>query len=282
MEQLLPYALTTLARVKDRIYDTTAGATQPSVFDTVLTRMINSCTDFVERECGARRFVLTKYTNEIYTAYSYRQKRVITRQSPLYLVNVSGITTLGSATVTAVSNTTGMVVGMPILADNFPMNTTIAAINGSSVTMSAAAISSLSSAFIQVNGLIKFQWRAGTPSNPQWFDFLLDQYQIVNDGKAGVIRLYGWIPLTQDNMIRTTYWAGYPVDWPNAGNNTTHQLPADLSDLVENLVVRRFKRRMLAGKGSEGLDGATTSWNREIDDEDKAIIGHYMRMPTIF
>lgn len=291
-DNLLPYALTTLARVKDRIFDTNTAASQPSSFDNVLTRMINSCTDWFERETGNRRFVLTLYTNEIYSATGVKQLRVVTRQAPIFFATISGNTTVGSTSITGVSSTTGMVVGMPIAGDNLTttyvtggnqIRNAITAISGSTITVAAAAISTATASYFQVNGLVNFQWRAGTPAtNPSWFNFIPDQYEVVNDGKAGVIRTYGFIPRLRDNMIRITFYAGYAVDWAQAGNGTTHQLPTDISDTVENLVVRRFKRRVLAGKGSEALAGATTSWNSDIDSEDKDVIGHYRRMPTIF
>lgn len=280
-ETISPTALTTLQRVKDRIWDTNAG-TQPTAFDAILTRMINSCTDWFERETGARKFVLAKYTNEIYSAYGPKQKRIVARQAPIIFVTGSGNMTAGSPVISAVANTTALVVGMPIMGDNIPSNTKIAGVSGGNVTMTKPAKTDQTDSVFQANGLVGFQWRAGTPSNPNWTDFIIDQYELINDGKAGVIRIYGVIPRLYNNMVRLTYWAGYPVDWSNAGNGTTHQLPADISDTVENLVVRRFKRRMLAGKGSEALDGATTSWNKDIDSEDADVIGHYRRMPTIF
>lgn len=280
-EIISPNALTTLARVKDRLYDTNVNS-QPSNFDTVLIRMINSASEWFERECGARKFILTRYTNEIYSAYGADQKRVVLRKAPVFFTVFTGDTTLGSTSVTAVSNTTGMVVGMPFKGDNIPANTTVAGISGSTITLSAAATSAITTGYFQVNGLISLQWRAGTPSTPSWTDFINDQYELVNDGKPGIVRVYGVIPRLYENMIRATYYAGYPVDWANAGNETTHQLPADISNTVENLVVRTFKRRMLAGKSSESLNGANVSWNKEIDDDDRAVIGHYRRMPSIF
>lgn len=278
---LLPYALTTLQRVKDRIFDTNTTGTQPDTFDNVLTRMINGVTDWFERECGGRRFVQTRYTNEIYSATSPRMKRLVLRQSPVTFLTVTGDTTLSSATIASISNTTGMVVGMPIAGDGIPSGATIAAIGNTSITLSSAATATGSTSYFQVNGIISFQYRAGPPSNPNWTDFITDQFELVNDGKAGVLRIYGSLPDFYSNMARVTYYAGYPVDWANAGNYSTHMLPADISDMVENVVVRRFKRRLLAGKMSEGLEGATTSWRDELDSEDKDVIGHYRRAPAI-
>ena len=291
-ESISPYALTTLQRVKDRIFDTNTGATQPSSFDSVLTRMINSCTDWFEQECGGRRFVLTLYANDIYTAYNHRQKKLVLRQAPVFFNTVTGTFTAGSTSVTGVSSTTGMVIGMPIASDNIQGTTTlngdqvrnyITGISGSTITLAAAATRSETGGYLQVNGLIKLQWRAGQPATaPSWFTFLADQYELINNGKAGCVRLYGFIPHIRENMVRATYYAGYPVNWSNAGDNSTHLLPAEISNTVENLVVRAFKRRAIPGKSSESLAGSTVSWNKEIDDEDKAVIDHYRRAPTIF
>jgi len=53
------YALTSLARQKEFM-----GITS-SDYDTILTSLINSTTDFIERYCD-RRFISTVYTNEVY------------------------------------------------------------------------------------------------------------------------------------------------------------------------------------------------------------------------
>lgn len=291
-DNILPYALTTLQRVKDRIFDTNTGATQPSSFDNVLTRMINSITDWFEKETGGRRFVLTKYSNEIYSATGRGQLRVVLRQAPVFFTTITGDTVLGSTTISNVSSTTGMVIGMPIAGDNLTgtyvangnqIRNDITAVGNTTLTLSVAATKTETGAILQVNGLINFQWRAGTPATQQsWFNFIPDQYELINNGKSAIIRLYGFSPTSRDNMIRATYYAGYAIDWSNAGNGTTHQLPADISNAIENMVVRIYKRRMLAGKGSEALEGATTAWNKEIDTEDKDVIDHYHRMPNIF
>jgi len=136
-----------------------------------------------------------------------------------------------------------------------------------------------------VFSISSFQWRAGTPTNPSWTDFIADQYELVDprtDPASGIvwypsgeIRVYGVLPGLYSNMIRATYVAGYPVDWPNAENGTTHKLPGDLTYLCENLVVRRFNRRKLAGMSSQALEGATHSWRNEIDAEDLDVLAQY-------
>lgn len=275
-ETISPYALTTLQRVKDRLQQTVTD------YDTVLTRMINSCSEFVEKECYDRRFVQRTYTNEIYSMSSPRQKKLIVKNAPVIFQTVTGNTILGSATVSVISSTTAMVVGMPVQGDGIAASTVISAIGTTTITLSKVATATGTTTYLQVNGIINFQFRAGPPSQPNWTAFVPDQFELVNDGKAGVLRIYGSLPSLYSNMARVTYVAGYAVDWANAGNNTTHQLPAGLTDLAENLVIRRFKRRQFAGKQSEGLESATTSWNKELDNEDIDVIQQYRRMPTIF
>src|SRR5882757_208087 len=44
------------------------------------------------------------------------------------------------------------------------------------------------------SALTSFQWRAGTVTNPNWTDFTPDQYELVEEGTAGLIRVYGPMP----------------------------------------------------------------------------------------
>jgi hypothetical protein len=192
---------------------------QPVNFDTVLTRMINSVSDYISNECGRFSFVRQTYTNDTYSIDNPRQSFLQLRNTPVF--------------------------------------------------------SSL-------------QWRAGTPTNPNWTDFIADQYELVDPRTdpisgltwypSGMVRVYGVVPRIYSNMIRATYVAGYPVDWANAGNRTTHLLPADLTSLCENLVVRKFKRRQLGGMSAQGLEGATHSWRNELDADDLDVLGQYRQL----
>ncbi len=352
-DTILPYALTTLQRVKDRIYDTNAqfnptgtlnGTTtissvtpfpaclyvgmaiygtgipfgayitafsstgetitisvaatasasgvaltilnQPVAFDNVLVRMINSCTDWFERETGGRRFKQTLYTNEVYSAVGPRQKYLVSKQAPITVIISSGNMTGGQRTITGIASTAGMQVGMPIAnCSNLPANVipTISSVDSATqITLSVAASQTQSAVFFQVNGLVAFDWRAGTPSSPSWQAFIPDQFELVQDGKAGIVRIYGVMPRLYDNMARLTYWAGFLINWEFAGDATKHTLPSDVSNTVENIVVRIFKRRQLAGLGSEAFEGATTSYNRELDSEDKDVLEHWKLTPAYF
>jgi hypothetical protein len=217
-EIVYPFALTSLARVKDRL------DIQINDNDAKLIRFINGATDYIERECGKTglekypndgHFMQKTYTNEVYSVHGSRQQFLILRNAP-------------------------------------------------------------------VSALTSFQWRAGTVTAPSWTDFIPDQYELVEDGTSGIVRVYGTIPRITSNMLRATYTAGYPIDWENAGNSASHRLPSDLTNLCENIVVRLYKRRMLAGQGSEAISGATISWRDQLDAFDKETIQNYKRVGNAF
>lgn len=356
-ETILPYALTTLQRVKDRIFDTSAqiplaGTTngtvtisgvaipaastttppgltvgqaifgsgipfgayivaigsntvtisaaatlsaanvpltvlnQPTAYDNLLIRFINMVTDWIGKETGGRKFVQTLVVNEVYSAYGAEQKRMVAKQCPICYYTQSGNMTANSPVVTGIPSTAGMQPGMPIIncAQTPPgIITTVKTVDSpTQITMSSSAGANSTGEIFQVIGLVSFQWRAGTPNAPSWTQFVPDQFELIDDGSAGLIRIYGIMPRLYNNMARITYWFGYLVNWANAGDAVTHTLPSDLTSTCENIVVRAFSRRMQAGKISESLDGATVAWDKDIDMQDKAVVGHYTQVPTIF
>jgi hypothetical protein len=266
---------------------------QPPQFDVLLTRLINGATDFIERECGKSgmerfpndgHFVQKTYTNEVYSVFGSKQEKLVLRNAPVTYLIVTGNLTANSPVVANVSPVTGIVAGMPLFAAQglFPQGTTVLSVVGSSVTMSQPASVTQTGATFEISGLISFQWRAGTPSNPSWTAFITDQFEVEQQGYSGIVRVYGVMPRIYSNMLRATYVAGFPVDWPNAGNGGTHQLPSDLTNLCENIVVRLFKRRQLDGKASENIQGATTAWRDQLDALDRNVILNYKRFGNIF
>lgn len=294
-ETVVWYGLTTLARVRDRLGNP-ADSLNP-----VLMRMINSLTDYVERETGRTgvdrmapndgHILLKQYINEQYSVNGMRQDKLILNNGPVFYAVLQADLAANNPVVTNVKNGSGVKAGMPLYAIGggpasaplFPPGTTVLSVaaNGD-LTMSQPAAITATQATFEVSGLVSFQWRAGVPSNPQWTDFIQDQFEIIEQGTPGAIRVYGVMPRIYSNMLRATYWAGYAYDWQSAGNMTTHRVPAELTEMVENLIVRRFKRRDMAGKTSEAIQGATTTWDKEIDSIDKEIIINYKRLGTYF
>jgi hypothetical protein len=137
-----------------------------------------------------------------------------------------------------------------------------------------------------VFSLTSFQWRAGTPTNPSWTDFIDDQYELIdpqpnpaNNGSIwypkGIVRVYGVLPRLYSNIIRATYAGGYPVNWNNPEDQNTHMLPGDITNVCENLVVRRFTRRQLAGKSSDRIGESSITWSKTLDQEDLDVLGQY-------
>lgn len=278
------YALSTSQRIKDRLQIVVPDS------DVVIGRMLTSVTDFIERECGKTgmemypndgHFLQKKYTNEVYSVHGAKQIYLPLRNAPVTYLIASGNLTQGSAVVANVTPSVGIMAGMPLfnIQGLFPQGTTVISVSGNNVTMSQPASVSIAGAQFEISGLISFQWRAGTPTNPNWTDFTQDQFELDQQGHSGIVRVYGVMPRIYNNMLRTTYLAGFPYDWQNAGNNIgTHQVPSDLTDTCENIVVRLFKRRQLAGQASENLQGATVSWRNDLDAQDKAVINHYRRV----
>lgn len=129
-----------------------------------------------------------------------------------------------------------------------------------------------------VSSVSSVQYRAGLKSNPSWTDFNADDWELMEDGQSGMIEAHGLLHGT--NLFRVTYVGGYKINFTNYGDNNTHTLPADLTDLCERLVVRWFKRRESGGKQSEGLQGGSINWKDELDSEDKATLARYKRIPN--
>jgi hypothetical protein len=286
-ETISPYALTQLQRVKDRLQISLTDS------DTVLTRVINSATDLIERACGKSgmerfpndgHFVQKTYVNEVYSVRGTKQEYLILRNTPVAYLIVTGNLTQGSPVVQNVTPSVGIVAGMPLygITGLFPQGTTVVSVSGNSVTMSQPAQVTQTGASFEISGLIKFQWRSGTPSNPTWTDFITDQFELDQQGYSGIVRVYGVMPRIYNNMLRATYVAGFPVNWENTGDASTHQLPTDLSNTCENIAERIFKRLKTAGKLSESIQGATVSWKDDLDAMDKQVITNYRRVGNIF
>lgn len=130
-----------------------------------------------------------------------------------------------------------------------------------------------------VTALTSLSYRAGTPSNPSWTAFGADDYELMGDGKSGLVRVYGGIPRGV-NTVRATYTAGYLIDWDNITDTTKHTLPFDLTDLCERMVVKEFKKRESEGRSAESFEGGSVTWEKLLNDDDKEIVNRYRRAPT--
>ena len=130
-----------------------------------------------------------------------------------------------------------------------------------------------------VSVLSALEYRAGTPSTPNWTAFLVDQYELLESGESGIVRIYGGFAPAYyggTNSLRATYTAGYLFDFANFGS-ATHTLPADLTDLCERMVVRFWKKREKPGVQSESIRDSSITWKDTVDEDDEDILARYTR-----
>ena len=267
---------------------------QPSAFDGELTRMINAETDWFQSQTG-RKLLLQQYLNDEESGVSYRQKRIVLRHYPVFYLKFSGDCVQGSNQITNCTNLNGVAVGMPIFGYGVvpqpqlyvPQNgssfTTVTVISGTTITISSPCTATQTQVALEISGLQHLQYMSGTPvTNPAWTDYIPDQFKLKDNGRAGIVRVYGLIQRIYDSAIRATYWAGYLINWANAGDNLTHTLPAEISSCVENRVVRRFKRRATGDATSQSIGGSNVAWGKSISSEDQDVINRYRRAPIYF
>lgn len=206
-EILLPFALTSLDRVKDKLGIDISKTSN----DAVLKRIINSVTGYIEKQCD-RRFLETTYSNEVY----------------------------------CVKNK-----GLDILClKNAPVTT-----------------------------LTSFQYRQGEISSPTWTNYNANDYELIGDGSSGMIKVYSYL-VTGINTVRASYTAGYKISFKDMGDETKHNLPPDISELCEKLVIKFFQRKQHPGKSSESFNGNSITWSKELDPEDLQTLAQYRRYIT--
>jgi len=126
-----------------------------------------------------------------------------------------------------------------------------------------------------VSALISFQYNGGTISSPSWTNFSTEEYQLLD--KEGMVYILGTLPRGFRN-IRATYSAGYKIDFANETDATKHNLPFDVSNLAERLVVKEFKKREEVGKSGETIGDATINWFDHLEEEDKSVLARYRRI----
>jgi hypothetical protein len=296
MEQVSPFALTTLQRVKDLLFD-------PNKLITITATTTNNSPALSSVTIPSGKTVLV---GQIITGGGV--PTVATNGIPVGTV----ITALGSGALTMSQNATASatvtlyIIDQPVAFDTVLTRLINWATNyinnecgrpGGFVQQTYAndtySIDNPCQSFLllrntPVFSLTSLQWRAGTPTNPNWTDFIPDQFELVDPRTdpisgttwypSGQVRVYGVLPRIYNNMIRATYTAGYPVNWANPEDHNTHWLPGDLTNVCENLVVRRFNRRQLAGKSSDRVGDASTTYRNEIDAEDLDVLGQYRQL----
>ena len=131
------------------------------------------------------------------------------------------------------------------------------------------ALGSLRSVLIVKNApittLTSIQYDAGANGSAQWTDFPAADYRA--DLPLGIIHFPHGLPRGMQN-VRVTYVGGY----------ASNAYPEDVVEVVEEVVVRIFKRRDSEGKSSEGFQESSITWNENVfTPENLATIKNYRR-----
>jgi hypothetical protein len=289
MEQVSPFALTTLQRVKDLVFD-------PNLTIGLTGCVLNGTTDVTGVTVPSGKRIMVGQS--ISGTYIPAGTTIVAVVSPTEITLSQAATESATGqTLIVIDQTTAFDTVLTRLinwATNYINNECgVYSFVQQTYTNDTYSIDNPRQSFLLLRNrpvftLTSLQWRAGTPSNPNWTDFIPDQFELVDPRTdpvsgttfypSGMVRVYGVLPRIYSNMIRATYVAGYPVNWANPEDHNTHWLPGDLTNVCENLVVRRFKRRMLAGQSSQSLDGGTTSWRNVLDAEDTDVLGQYRQL----
>jgi hypothetical protein len=138
---------------------------------------------------------------------------------------------------------------------------------------------------IPVTALSAFEYASGLPNNKTWTavpasDYELELDRFLNTTQVsfcGMIHCY--FQLNQGvNNYRVTYTAGFLIDFDNEGDPSQHNLPQDISELADELVIKAWRRRNDHGKDSSSFNGANIKWMTMLEETHKQIINRYKRI----
>ena len=130
---------------------------------------------------------------------------------------------------------------------------------------------------VPLESITSVEYSTGIGANRTWTTLDNDLYEIIGDGKSGLIKVWGGLGRGV-NSVRVTYVGGYLIDFNEFGTSS-HTLPADLTDLAERLVTKYWKRREAEGKSSEGIANASIQWRSDLEKADQQILDRYRRLP---
>lgn len=125
-----------------------------------------------------------------------------------------------------------------------------------------------------VTALTSLQYRSGSIASPVWNNMLAESFELVEDGKSGLIKVYGG--MSKGLLVRASYTAGFKIDFANFGNTSLHTLPADLTDCAERLVTRLLKRREDEGKDHTSYQQSSIDYMTDLSFEDREVLNYYL------
>lgn len=141
-----------------------------------------------------------------------------------------------------------------------------------------------------VSSVSAAQYDNGLPNSPSWVSFLSSDWRLLIDKKLnnltdvstfGRIEIPGGAPAGRCNL-RFSYVAGYKISWSSEGTLASHNLPGDIADVCERLVVRMFKKREAEGIDETVTNNITIRWAAQfLSDDDKEILNGHKRFECV-
>ncbi|MCR2833481.1 hypothetical protein [Parerythrobacter lacustris] len=271
-------ALTTKERIKDRLQITATS------FDTVLDRLILSVTARIEQMCG-RRFIQGTYTHELHDgsdSYGTRRTFLIVKNAPVQTVsalqyNAGSNSSPNWLAVNEDYYHTDRDAGIIYVPGGLPRG-----FQNVRVTYTGG----FSGYSIGVNNFWFFNITPTGTVDGSNLTFTLpeDATQVIvyADGMREAASNVTFVPgsasftLAAGRAPTSTIAADYLRE--NAAEDSDLYLPADLTEMCEEAVVRIFKRRDSEGRLSETFQESSITWSRSIfTDEDLRTIRNYRR-----
>lgn len=126
-----------------------------------------------------------------------------------------------------------------------------------------------------ITTLSAVEYRAGTPSAPNWTAYQADNYLLY--ANEGFIRFYSRLPYVHQGM-RFTYEAGYMIDFTHEGDPTYHTLPYDITMVATELTAKIHDGRKAQGVTSMTTEGQSVTFDKVSDfltPAHKTILGSY-------
>lgn len=104
--------------------------------------------------------------------------------------------------------------------------------------------------------------------NRTWKDF---SYYEVNDERGSILLQvpHGW------KNVRIRYEGGFAKDFNNYEKNSKHEIPRDITELTERLIVKAYKKRAEEGLQSADFRDATRTYEGFLTAQDMKIINEY-------
>jgi len=271
-------ALTTIARIKDRLGITVA------TFDSLLQNLILSVTARIEQMTG-RRYVEGTYTNELHNGsdlYGTRRKFLIVKNAPLQIV--SSVQYKGGTNSNPVWTT------MSVNDYNVDLDEGIihmpGGMPGGMQNIRITYVGGFSGHSIGIDNFWTFNVVPTGTVNGTNLTFTLPenakQVIVYADGVREIPANVAFTALTATFTLAVgrAPFSTIAVDYlrGSSANAGDINLPADLVETCEQAVVRIFKRRDSEGRASEGFQESQITWQKSVfTDEDHATIRNYRR-----